>query len=56
MEFLQLYEVWHEKFWSTFVPEIRYTKGIFSLLTHCVRHERHMSKINPKPIDLQNGN
>lgn len=44
-----------EKFWSIFVSEIHHTKCIFSLLTHCVRHKRHMSKINPKPVDLQNG-
>lgn len=44
-----------EKFWSIFVSEIHYTKHIFSLLTHCVRHKRHISKIKPKPIDLQNG-
>lgn len=44
-----------EKFWSIFVSDTHHTKYIFSLLIHCVRHKGYMSKINPKPIDLQNG-
>lgn len=37
------------------MSEIHDTNYICSLLTHGVNHKRYMSKINPKPIDLQNG-
>ena len=44
-----------EEFWSIFVSEIHHTKYIFSLLTHYVRHKKHIRKIIANPIDLQNG-
>lgn len=52
---LQLCELYLKSSWGLFVSEIHHTKYIFSLLTHCVRHKRHLSKISPKAIGLQNG-
>lgn len=54
-KFLQLCELCLKSSWGYFVSEVHHTKYIFSLLTHYVRHKRHLSKISPKAIGLQNG-